>query len=89
MFVVSQSAATVMSRPAATFQEFMGHADSETRQIYAHYAPSEHEIQVVNEVFAAQTSREDGSAPSAAKTLDACSLTLPAQPKERDDGPRR
>ncbi len=30
----------------------MGHADSETTQIYSHYAPSEHEVQVVNDAFA-------------------------------------
>jgi hypothetical protein len=29
--------------------EFLGHADSKTTQIYAHYAPSEHEVQMVNE----------------------------------------
>jgi integrase len=32
-------------------QEFLGHADSKTTQIYAHYAPSEHEVQIVNEAF--------------------------------------
>ncbi len=34
-----------------TIQEFLGHADSKTTQIYAHYAPSEHEVQIVNEAF--------------------------------------
>jgi site-specific recombinase XerD len=32
-------------------QEFLGHADSKTTQIYAHYAPSELELQMVNEAF--------------------------------------
>ena len=32
-------------------QEFLGHADSKTTQIYAHYAPSEHEVQMVNDAF--------------------------------------
>jgi site-specific recombinase XerD len=33
-------------------QEFPGHADSKTTQIYAHYAPSEREVEMVNEAFA-------------------------------------
>ena len=40
-------------QPMRTIQEFLGHADSKTTQIYAHYAPSEHEVQMVNEAFAA------------------------------------
>jgi integrase len=39
-------------QPMRTIQEFLGHADSKTTQIYAHYAPSEHELQIVNEAFA-------------------------------------
>jgi hypothetical protein len=35
-----------------TIQEFLGHADSKTTQIYAHYAPSAHEVQMVNAAFA-------------------------------------
>ena len=38
--------------PIRTIQEFLGHADSKTTQIYAHYAPSEHEVQLVDEAFA-------------------------------------
>ena len=34
-----------------TIPEFLGHADSKTTQIYAHYAPSEREVQMVNEAF--------------------------------------
>ena len=35
-----------------TIQEFLGHADSKTTQIYAHYAPSAHEVEMVNTAFA-------------------------------------
>ena len=36
----------------------MGHADSKTTQIYSHYAPSEHEVQVVNDAFASDPAGE-------------------------------
>jgi integrase len=38
-------------QPMRAIQEFLGHADSKTTQIYAHYAPSAHEVQMVNEAF--------------------------------------
>jgi hypothetical protein len=44
--------------PIRTIQEFLGHADSKTTQIYAHYAPSEHEVQLVDMAFAPEAQSE-------------------------------
>lgn len=38
--------------PMRAIQSFLGHADSKTTEIYAHYAPSEHELAMVNDAFA-------------------------------------
>lgn len=38
--------------PLRAIQDFLGHADAKTTQIYAHYAPSEHEVAMVNGAFA-------------------------------------
>lgn len=38
--------------PLRTIQHWMGHADSKTTQVYAHYQPSEHEADTVDQAFA-------------------------------------
>jgi integrase len=38
-------------QPLRTIQEFLGQADAKTTQIYTHYAPSEHELAMVNAAF--------------------------------------
>jgi integrase len=43
--------------PMRTLQEWMGHRDIKTTQIYADYAPSAHERELADRAFEATTSQ--------------------------------
>jgi integrase len=40
--------------PLRTIQHWMGHADAKTTQVYAHYQPSDHEADTVDQAFSAE-----------------------------------
>lgn len=41
--------------PLRAIQDFLGHADAKTTQIYAHYARNEHEVDMINDAFRTPT----------------------------------
>jgi integrase len=52
-------------QPMRTIQEFLGHADSKTTQIYSHYAPSAHEVEMVNAAFGEDVAAEPATSETA------------------------
>jgi integrase-like protein len=50
--VFAQTRLAAAGTPLRTIQEYLGHADAKTTQIYSHYAPSEQEVAIVNAAFA-------------------------------------
>lgn len=47
--------------PPRTLQEWMGHRDSKTTAIYAHYAPSEREAEWIEAAFAPRAGNKSGN----------------------------
>jgi hypothetical protein len=71
--------------PLRAIQDFLGHADAKTTQIYAHYAPNEREVDMVNDAF-----RIEAPTPTtpAGETPRGCVVSSPPVAEPKPSGER-